>query len=184
MKTAELLGFEPSVYRKERKDELIYGVVYEATELSLNHKDIILNIAYGLRLNKRVESGYKIRGADLRIYIPEIESSLCPDIVVIEGEGEWFDENNHILLNPYIIFEILSPASETIDRSIKKDAYEIIESLVEFLLVSPDEMRVERYAKNAHGKWNAPVVYKYRYEEMNFNFSALMVEEIYLELKF
>lgn len=47
------------------------------------------------------------------------------------------------ITNPVVIVEVLSPSTETRDRGEKFEAYKLLASLKEYVLVSQDERRVE-----------------------------------------
>ena len=51
------------------------------------------------------------------------------------------------LVNPTVIFEVLSPSTEGYDRGAKFAHYQRLESLREYVLVAQDQPRVERFAR-------------------------------------
>jgi Uma2 family endonuclease len=57
------------------------------------------------------------------------------------------------LLNPQVIFEVLSPSTEAFDRGIKATRYRRVETLSDYVLVSTDRMRVEHYHLRDDGVW-------------------------------
>jgi Uma2 family endonuclease len=52
-----------------------------------------------------------------------------------------------------VIFEVLSPATETFDRGDKFARYRKLDSLTDYALVSADRMRVEHHALQPSGVW-------------------------------
>jgi Uma2 family endonuclease len=58
-------------------------------------------------------------------------------------EDNWVDT----LLNPTLMIEILSPSTEAYDRGEKFSFYRRIESLQEFVFVSQNEPKLERYLR-------------------------------------
>ena len=56
------------------------------------------------------------------------------------------------LLNPALIIEVLSHSTES-DRGIKFGHYRKVKSLVEYLLVSQHEYRIEQYVRQPDGPW-------------------------------
>lgn len=67
---------------------------------------------------------------------------MYADVVAFCGKGEFIDG---VLINPTVIFEVLSPSTESVDRGAKLSSYRRIESLMHYVLVSQDEPRVEVY---------------------------------------
>jgi len=57
------------------------------------------------------------------------------------------------VLNPKVVIEVLSPSTEKRDRSVKFMAYQQIESLSDYLLVSQDRLLVEHFARQEGGQW-------------------------------
>lgn len=53
-----------------------------------------------------------------------------------------------------MLIEILSPSTEAYDRGKKFEHYQRIPSLVEFLLVSQDRMRVEVFRRVGDSEWS------------------------------
>ena len=50
--------------------------------------------------------------------------------------------NPQSLLNPQVIFEVLSPSTENFDRGDKFEGYKRIESLTDYVLIASEMMRV------------------------------------------
>ena len=76
-----------------------------------------------------------------------------PDVVFIEGQTQYDDERKDVLLNPTILFEVLSDGTEKFDRGDKFESYKKIESLKEYVLVSQYERKLEHFYKNKQGHW-------------------------------
>ena len=63
------------------------------------------------------------------------------------------------LLNPQVIAEVLSPSTEAYDRGDKFLAYQRIDSLTDYLLVSVGRMRVEHFTPSAVRRLELPSVH-------------------------
>jgi Uma2 family endonuclease len=57
------------------------------------------------------------------------------------------------LLNPQVIFEVLSPSTEAFDRGEKFARYRKLDSLTDYVLVSAERMRVEQHTLQLSGVW-------------------------------
>ena len=57
------------------------------------------------------------------------------------------------LLNPQVIFEVLSPGTEAFDRGDKFTRYRLLESLTDYVLVATERMRVEHHTRRGAGAW-------------------------------
>lgn len=76
-----------------------------------------------------------------------------PDVVIVCGEPEFLDDKEDVVTNPTIIFEILSPNTESYDRGDKFADYQQRASLQEYILVAQDKVSVERYTRQISGLW-------------------------------
>ncbi len=76
-----------------------------------------------------------------------------PDLTVICGTPLLADAQQDILLNPAIIFEILSPSTEKYDRGSKFRHYRTIESLREYVLVDQNQVQIEQYTRQPDNTW-------------------------------
>lgn len=71
-----------------------------------------------------------------------------PDLVIVCGEPQYHDKKGDVLLNPSVIFELLSPSTENYDRGEKFLRYtNNIESLTDYILISQDEPSIEHFSK-------------------------------------
>ena len=75
-----------------------------------------------------------------------------PDVTVV-CEPILADERQDILLNPAVIFAVLSPTTEQYDRGPKFQYYRGIESLRDYITVDQNQIRVEQYTRGDAGTW-------------------------------
>ena len=141
---ADYLNFED---RAPDKHEFIDGRVIRMAGASEAHVLIVTNIGGELHgLLKGTPCRY--RGADQKVYIPSLDIATYPDGVVHCGEAKlMLNASTSILLNPTVIFEVLSPSTENYDRKVKFDRYLEIESLREIVFVLQSEYRIELYTR-------------------------------------
>lgn len=91
--------------------------------------------------------------SDMRVTTPGTPYYTYPDIAVVCGEAELAEEERDVLTNPRVIIEILSPSTEDYDRGFKRQQYQRIESLREYVLVLQDEARIEQFVRRDDGSW-------------------------------
>jgi Uma2 family endonuclease len=75
------------------------------------------------------------------------------DVTVVCGKRLLAGDRQDILVNPVVIFEVLSPTTENYDRGLKFQNYRGIESLKEYILVAQDRVLVEQYTRSSAGAW-------------------------------
>jgi Uma2 family endonuclease len=68
-------------------------------------------------------------------------------------EVERFNGND-LLLNPVLIYEVLSPSTEAYDRGDKFTHYKSIASLKEYLLIAQHRTHITQYAKRDDAEWS------------------------------
>ena len=74
-----------------------------------------------------------------------------PDLMIACGQPRFHDQRGDVLLNPTVIFEVLSPSTEKYDRGEKFRRYRTqIESLQDYVMVSQDKPRIEHHQRQAH----------------------------------
>ena len=71
------------------------------------------------------------------------------------AESPRFDRSSRpsVLLNPQVIFEVLSPSTETFDRGEKFFRYRTLDSLTDYVLAASESMRVEHFVRQENGAW-------------------------------
>jgi len=69
------------------------------------------------------------------------------------GEEQFADENQNTLLNPDVIVEVLSDSTEGYDRGVKFQSCRQLPSLREYVLISQNAQKIERYARDDRNRW-------------------------------
>src|SRR5438034_2676445 len=78
-----------------------------------------------------------------------------PDLMIVCGEAKFHDKHGDVLLNPLVIFEVLSPSTEKYDRGEKFRRYRTqVDSLRDYVLVAQDRARIEQYHREDDGAWS------------------------------
>jgi Uma2 family endonuclease len=79
---------------------------------------------------------------------------LYPDLTIVCGEPE-FEIVQHLkaLVNPTVIFEILSDSTERRDRGVKWHVYQKLESLRHYVMIDQGVPCVEIYTRQDDGDW-------------------------------
>ena len=136
----------------EVKHEYHDGEIIEMTGVSINHNSILINLIVLLKLALR-GTNYRLQSSDLRLWIPQYNRGLYPDLILIAGEPLFSDNRNDEILNPCLIIEVLSPSTSGYDRGDKFRYYRSIPQLNQYLLVSQGEILIESYSKTSENNW-------------------------------
>ena len=166
------------------KSKFYRGEIQPRAGGSPRHNTIRGNLVAGLRGRLR-GSPCRPCNSDQRIRIPANGLATDPDVSVVCGELQTDAVDREAIINPRIIFEVLSKSTESYDRGKKFDLYRQLETLREYILVAQDEPLVERFTRQADESWLL-TVFKGRNAvlELHTVANALPLSEIYEDVTF
>ena len=134
------------------KSEYCAGVLYAMSGASEAHNLISINLAAGLWAQFKGRP-CKVYTSDMKVFVDKTGLYTYPDVVVLSGEAHFHDRYKDVLLNPSVILEVLSPSTEAYDRGKKFSHYQQITTLTDYVLITQDRMRLERYQRQTDGSW-------------------------------
>ncbi len=118
--------------------------------------------------------------SDLRVRIRSAERATYPDLHVVCGEIERDPDDDHAIVNPTVIVEVLSDSTEDSDRTENFAAYRRLPSLREYVLISQRERRVEVYHRDGR-RWHLDEYGPGERLALNSLAIELAVDEIYVD---
>jgi len=78
-----------------------------------------------------------------------------PDLFVVCGEPDFHDAFRDVILNPKVIVEVLSPATEAFDRGRKFARYQTWNpTLTDYVLVAQHQPQIDHFQRQADGGWS------------------------------
>jgi Uma2 family endonuclease len=116
---------------------------------SLNHSRIAKNIIIVLESFLRDHACQSFT-SDAILKVPSGRCVL-PDVAVTCDERD--HEDNECLLYPCVIFEVLSPSTEAIDRGRKFTFYQECPTIQEYVLVNSQEPLIEVFHRENEHMW-------------------------------
>ncbi|MEJ7678650.1 MAG: Uma2 family endonuclease [Segetibacter sp.] len=127
------------------------GEIFAMAGATKEHNKIVASIilATGQYLRGK---GCSFFPSDLRVHNTYNDFYTYPDVTIVCGKEEYLDDKFDTLLNPTVIFEVLSEATEDYDRGTKFKLYRTIPSLQNYVLVSSTEFAAEVYTRS-DDKW-------------------------------
>jgi Uma2 family endonuclease len=134
----------------EFRSEFLDGEMLAMSGGSFEHGDLQTNIL--LELGGKLRGRCRLYASDLRVRVSD-QMFAYPDVVVVCGKRVRSKQRGDNLVNPDVIFEILSPSTERYDRGAKFQHYRTIASLKDYILVSQDQARIEHYIRQADDTW-------------------------------
>ena len=147
--------FTPEAYfaweaQQREKHELIDGQVYAMSGGTQTHSTIAINCLLLIRDHLR-DSQCRVFNSDLKVNICHTANYTYPDLSVTCDDRD--RENALYITYPCLIMEVLSDSTEAYDRGRKFDKYRRNPQLIDYVLVSSDEMAIDVYHKNEAGEW-------------------------------
>ncbi len=155
------LYFTPEAYfaweaQQLERHELIDGQVYAMSGGTKNHSAIASNILLVIKPYLR-GSQCQVFNSDVKVNIVNTSNYTYPDLSVTCDSRD--QETTIYNTYPCLIIEVLSPSTEADDRGKKFEKYRCNPNLIDYVLVSSEEVAVDIYHKNSAGDW---VILSYR----------------------
>lgn len=136
----------------ETKSEYFQGEMFAVAGAGYAH-NLLASKLIQLLAPDADKRGCEVLPSDMRVKISELGKYTYPDVTVTCGKAELEDAHDDTLLNPVVIFEILSDSTERYDRGTKFAHYQKLPSLRVYVLVAQDRARVEIYTRQDGGFW-------------------------------
>jgi Uma2 family endonuclease len=141
----------------ERESEIRYeflsGEIFAMSGGSFAHDQVLSNV-HTLASVQLADTKCSVRSANMQIKVPAAPPYRYADGSVVCGKPEIEEFNGSALLvNPIVIWEILSPSTEAYDRGDKFTAYKSIQSLREYLLIAQHRPSISHYVKQEGELW-------------------------------
>jgi Uma2 family endonuclease len=135
------------------KSEYIDGQIIPMAGGTANHNRIAGNFYASLNFAFRQQE-YEAFNSDMRLWIAKRRIYTYPDVTIVAGEPEFFNNRTDIITNPQVIIEVLSKSTKGYDREDKFEAYRTIDTFQEYLLIHQSRMHVEQYSKTGKKQWS------------------------------
>jgi len=146
---AEYLAIEDAA---EFKSEFYDGEMFAMAGASLRHNRIKDNLILEIGICLKGGSCHTY-SSDMRVKVERTGLYTYPDLIIVCGRPEIDPERKDTLLNPQVIFEVLSKSTESYDRGKKFLNCRRIPALQEYVLVSQDQKLIERFVRQPDGDW-------------------------------
>ncbi len=170
-----------SEQERPTRREYVDGQIFDMAGASAAHNRIAGNIYLKLTAalaEKKCDafiSDMKVRVSPLIYYYPDV-------VVTCES----LPDNAYACEQPALIFEVLSPSTARIDRYEKLREYQHLIGLIEYAIVSQDEIKIELYRHdNVSEPWQCEI---YSEPEQEICFTSvgvkILVSEIYRRVSF
>ena len=137
-------------HRSEGRWEYVNGHVRLMAGGSDDHAMISSNIGRLLG-NALVPRGCRVYVDNMKLHTGDGMNTF-PDVSVVCGDRQYYLGKDHVIINPLLIVEVLSPSTRDYDQGDKFRHYQTIDSLQEYLLVEPETPAIRLYTRR-EGFW-------------------------------
>ena len=135
----------------EVKSEYHDGEMFPMEAVRWAHSVISINVGVSLK-PQLSKTQCHVAGSSIRVRVSPTKYVL-PDLIVVCGKPAFTDEYQDTVTNPKVVIEILSPSTEDYDYGKKFILYRRLPSFEEYVLVSQEGARVEKYRKTPDDHW-------------------------------
>ena len=167
----EYLQFEREA---EEKHEYYKGEIFMMSGASYAHNIIEDNLRgelYRFLKDKKCRS----LGSNMRVKVEAHKLFTYPDALIVCDEPQFADNELDTLLNPSVLFEILSPSTANYDKGSKFEMYRSIPTLREYILIDSRKIGVEHYRRNDDNSWT---LHEYKNPQDRFVIHTITMELI------
>ncbi len=131
------------------RHEFYRGEVFAMVGTKRSHGCVVGNLVRQFG-NHLAGSPCRVFSENLKLQIAD-DTVLYPDIFVTCDRADL--ATDLIFRSPTLVVEVLSPSTQSYDRSQKFALYRRIPSLREYILVDPDTRRVDGFRRDEKGQW-------------------------------
>jgi Uma2 family endonuclease len=172
-------------------DEIPFKIEYHESEIytmglaSLSHETIAAMFATILNNLFINNEEIIVLGSNSGIQIPRFEGGYyMPDVTVVKGEPIFKANSTSIITNPYLIVEVLSPATNKFDTDSKLPEYKHLESLQQMIFVNQKKVAISSYIRSDKANtWLNQDFYSLE-DEILIDNQPISIEAIYKKVKF
>lgn len=154
---------------------------------TLSHEEIIANLIYLFNTIFFRQPDFKIFGSNAKIFHTEDLPIYNPDLTILRGKSEtrlykFRKQTQEVLLNPWLVVEVLSQGTREYDLVEKFANYRKIESLQQIVFVEQYWPEVSSYIRQPNGTWSYINLQKMT-EKLDVAGSAISLEDIYNKIE-
>jgi Uma2 family endonuclease len=131
--------------QQEERYEFVGGMIRMMVGGTADHNSIALNVASSLR---NCLGGSPCRAFMEGMKVVSATTTMYPDVVVTCSQ---MPAKSDVVTESSVVFEVPSRSTEGFDRGQKWLAYQSIDSLEQYVLISQDELRVDVYTRREDG---------------------------------
>ena len=131
--------------------EYINGQTIEMDWETVLHNEIVQNLFIAVFARFK-DPECRVCSRRTRLKVAEPIGYLHPDVCLARAPQSYEPDRRDTMLNPFMVFEVMSESTESNDRGCKFNLYRNIDSLQYYVLISHDEVLVESFSRQPNGQ--------------------------------
>ncbi len=151
----ELMDFlEETTYKAEYNNGkiIIMGLASAIHEYLVGYMITLLNIHYQF-------NGFTVFSSNLGVKTNDQKGYFNPDVTVVKGKLEFYNQSSAIILNPYLVIEVLSEGTYQYDLNEKLYKYQSMQSIHEVIFIDRFDKVVVKFQKTENRKVWTETIY-------------------------
>ena len=132
-------------------------------------------------LKQKPQKDCRVYTSDLKSYVLAANGAMYPDVTVIRGVPEFYQDRRNVILNPTLLIEVVSPSSAAYDKGLKAELYRQISSLKVLALVDTQKRYVQTQTRQSDGTWTLEEFTRSE-QEVRLDGWSFSLEEIYSDI--
>lgn len=166
------------------KLEYCNGLVVVMAGAKWDHNIICTNLQSSLKPQLK-GTPCKVTGGEMRVFVEKENLFTYPDALIVCGKREFRENDELNLMNPSVLFEVLSPSTSDYDRELKFERYKQLSTFREYILIDSKRVLVEHFVKDTEGVWQSQRIMSLEEELLiKTTGTRLSLKEIYEETQF
>ncbi len=121
--------------------------------------EFIVSCMTTLLVNHYQFNGFNVFGSNLGVKTGDKKGYFNPDVTVVKGKLEFYNQSSAIILNPYLVVEVLSEGTYRYDLNEKLYKYQSMKSIHEVIFVDRFDKVVIKFQKTDNRKVWTETIY-------------------------
>jgi len=151
---------------------IIMGLASAIHEYLVTWISTLLNIHYQ-------RNDFFVFGSNLGVKTGDKKGYFNPDVTVVKGQLEFYNQSSAIILNPYLVVEILSEGTYQYDLNEKLYKYQSMKSVHEVIFVDRFDKVVVKFQKTDNPKVWTETIYDHENPDILIDTMNVKLNDIF-----
>ena len=141
--------------------------------------EFIVSYMTTLLVNHYQFNGFNVFGSNLGVKTGDNKGFFNPDVTVVKGKLEFYNQSTDIILNPYLVVEVLSEGTYQYDLNEKLYKYQSMKSIHEVIFVDRFDKVVVKFQKTDNPKVWTETIYDHENPEILIDTMNVELNDIF-----